>query len=187
MTPRISVVRRAVWLPGWYSGLYIVVKYRKFLTGKVFFSHTNQPAVLLHEPANWTGRREKNERWPFSSRPAERLSPAAFQRTGGIIRCWGIDARGWERLIRRLWSNWAARLNDFDVKPYWSSSQYWSLASGRSTPYVAIARTPMFSMWNHSQQCCPLPIPIIIVLVLMSYQQLCGLWPQLDLALFTCD
>ena len=31
--------------------LWLVVNDRKFLTGTVFFSHTNQPAVLLHEPA----------------------------------------------------------------------------------------------------------------------------------------
>ena len=33
---------------GW---LVRVVYDRKFLAGTVFFSHTNQPAVLLHEPA----------------------------------------------------------------------------------------------------------------------------------------
>ena len=31
--------------------LVLVVYDRKFLAGTVFFSHTNQPAVLLHEPA----------------------------------------------------------------------------------------------------------------------------------------
>jgi len=35
--------------------LWLVVNDRKFLVGTVFFSHTNQPAVLLHEPANRTG------------------------------------------------------------------------------------------------------------------------------------
>ena len=31
--------------------LWLVVYDRKFSVGTVFFSHTNQPAVLLHEPA----------------------------------------------------------------------------------------------------------------------------------------
>ena len=31
--------------------LWLVVNDRKFPVGTVFFSHTNQPAVLLHEPA----------------------------------------------------------------------------------------------------------------------------------------
>ena len=31
--------------------LWLVVNDRKFLAGTVFFSHTNQPAVLLYEPA----------------------------------------------------------------------------------------------------------------------------------------
>ena len=31
--------------------LWLVVNDRKFPAGTVFFSHTNQPAVLLHEPA----------------------------------------------------------------------------------------------------------------------------------------
>ena len=30
---------------------WLVVNDRKFSTGIIFFSHTNQPAVLLHEPA----------------------------------------------------------------------------------------------------------------------------------------
>ena len=30
---------------------WLVVNDRKFLAGTVFFFHTNQPAVLLHEPA----------------------------------------------------------------------------------------------------------------------------------------
>ena len=32
--------------------LWLVVNDRKFPVGTVFFSHTNQPTVLLHEPAN---------------------------------------------------------------------------------------------------------------------------------------
>ena len=35
--------------------LWLVVYDRKFPVGTVFFSHTNQPAVLLHKPANRTG------------------------------------------------------------------------------------------------------------------------------------
>ena len=35
--------------------LWRVVNDRKFSVGTVFFSHTNQPVVLLHEPANRTG------------------------------------------------------------------------------------------------------------------------------------
>jgi len=31
--------------------LWLVVNDRKFTAGTVFFSHTNQPAVLLYEPA----------------------------------------------------------------------------------------------------------------------------------------
>ena len=31
--------------------LWLVVNNRKFSAGTIFFSHTNQPAVLLHEPA----------------------------------------------------------------------------------------------------------------------------------------
>jgi len=31
--------------------LWLVITDRKFSAGTVFFSHTNQPVVLLHEPA----------------------------------------------------------------------------------------------------------------------------------------
>jgi len=40
----ILVVSLFVWL-------WLVVNDRKFPAETVFFSHTNQPAVLLHEPA----------------------------------------------------------------------------------------------------------------------------------------
>ena len=31
--------------------LWLIVNDRKFLVGTIFFSHTNQPTVRLHEPA----------------------------------------------------------------------------------------------------------------------------------------
>ena len=37
--------------------LWLIINDRKFPVGTVFFSHTNQPVVLLHEPANRTGCR----------------------------------------------------------------------------------------------------------------------------------
>ena len=36
---------------GLFIWLWLVVNDRKFTAETVFFSHTNQPAVLLHEPA----------------------------------------------------------------------------------------------------------------------------------------
>ena len=36
--------------------LSLVVNDRKFSAGTVFFSHINQPAVLLHEPATTANR-----------------------------------------------------------------------------------------------------------------------------------
>jgi len=41
--------------PSPFVWLWLVVKDRKFLVGTVFFSHTNQLAILLHEPVNRTG------------------------------------------------------------------------------------------------------------------------------------
>jgi len=40
-----------VWLCSLFVWLWLVVNDRKFPAGIVFFSHTNQPAVLLYEPA----------------------------------------------------------------------------------------------------------------------------------------
>jgi hypothetical protein len=40
-------------LPGAYTmfvWVWLIVNDRKFLVGTVFFSHINQPTVLLHEP-----------------------------------------------------------------------------------------------------------------------------------------
>ena len=47
--PPFSLTEKAV--HSLFVWLWLVVNDRKFSAGTVFFSHTNQPAVLLHEPA----------------------------------------------------------------------------------------------------------------------------------------
>jgi len=41
----------SMYLYSLFVWLWLVVNDRKFSAGTVFFSHTNQPAVFLHEPA----------------------------------------------------------------------------------------------------------------------------------------
>ena len=59
--------------------LWLIVNDRKFLAGTVFFSHTNQSAVLFHEPA--TKRTSQPNRlmahWPVQVAHLGTLPPAA--------------------------------------------------------------------------------------------------------------
>jgi len=60
--------------------LWHIVNDRKFLIGIVFFSHTNQPVILLHKPATKTNQPTKHAagvRWthaPLFQRPSSTVS-----------------------------------------------------------------------------------------------------------------
>ena len=101
--------------------LSLIVNDRKFPAGTIFFSHTNQPAVLLHEPA--TKRTSQPNRLIMG---------------GGHHICWWLT----EMLIYELvplirWSSDAIHL-PFDLVTIPSTWTYFSLALLSSLLSMAI-------------------------------------------------
>ena len=63
--------------------LWLVVNDRKFLTGIIFFSHINQPAILLHEPA--TIRTSRPNELEVTVRPWDAIASSPRAGPAGVL------------------------------------------------------------------------------------------------------